>query len=189
MSVQEAIAAARRAVGRAAAAARAAETEMDTETAAALGKAAAALGKATVAAASAVALAEAESLAAIAAAAASAVLGITQAEAAYELTKSILQDGQIELIPALLALEATAIGEGLAAYAATETAAAATAAAVAAKTEVVFQKVSVAYQADLQQESEAVDDVLVAFQRAQSRVSTRLAAAEAEVEREFLDAN
>lgn len=56
--------------------------------------------------------------AAVAAAEAAAAQGDAVAEAAYQLSKQILEDGQFELLPALTALVAEGIAAGLAAYSA-----------------------------------------------------------------------
>lgn len=84
-----------------------------------------AVAKAEAAATVTVTMAEAASLVDVALAEAIATLGDAQAETAYQLTISILKDGEVELIPALIALELAAIAEGLAAYAAEQEAAAA----------------------------------------------------------------
>jgi hypothetical protein len=77
---------------------------------------------------------------------AAAAQGDAQAQEAYLLTKSILEDDAVELIPALLALEATAIMEGLAAYVAEQTAAAAALVAVQTQAGVALSNVSEAYR-------------------------------------------
>lgn len=76
----------------------------------------------------------------------------TQARAAYQLVIEILQNGQVELAPALIALEIAAISEGVAAYLAEQTTAAAIERAVQAKTAQVNQEIAPAYQAFVQSE-------------------------------------
>lgn len=88
------------------------------------------------AAAQAVAEAEAAAAEGVATAEAAAALGDAQAAEAYELTMAILQGGQVELIPALLALVATSIEEGIAAYLAEQAAA-----------KVAFEEAEATYQA------------------------------------------
>lgn len=105
------------------------------------------LADASAAAAQGVAEAEAAAAAGVAAAEAAATLGDAQAAAAYELTMAILQDGQVELIPALLALVATAIEEGIAAYLAEQ-----------ASAKAAFAEAEATYQADVNEISSELSE-------------------------------
>lgn len=74
------------------------------------------IAAAIAAARSSVAQAESAAAADVSSGEADAAWGATQAQAAYQLAIQILRDKTVELAPALLALEAAAIGKGIATY-------------------------------------------------------------------------
>lgn len=74
------------------------------------------IADAIAAARSSVAQAEAAVAAGVSSVDVDAAWGTTQAQAAYQLAIQILRDKVVELAPALLALEAAAIGKGIATY-------------------------------------------------------------------------
>lgn len=78
----------------------------------------------------------------------SAGLGTAQASVAYQLAMQILQDQEVELAPALIALEIAAINEGIAAYLAEQELAMATERDLETKTALAFEQVHAAFETD-----------------------------------------
>ncbi len=107
-----------------------------------------AVAEAEAAASAAVAEAEAAVATAEAEAQASAALGDAEAAEAYQLTMAILQDGQVELIPALLELIASAIEEGIATYLAEQAAAVTALQEINAEWKLASQQASATYKSD-----------------------------------------
>lgn len=110
-----------------------------------------AIAQALAAAFSAVTQAEAAALADVGIGEASAAIGKAEAEAVYQLTNKVYKDGVIESIPALLALEASGIAAGMAAYVATDEAAKAINKEMSARIVAAENTAAATYQTDINQ--------------------------------------